>query len=231
MAFVKVSLMVDVKGPIRAYLYPHKAILVELESLEKKSMSLHMEGGGDLEEFKRRLEFLKMFFDAHEAGEEAALYPAADSVRKDIAKPFEWDKHVAEEYFRMIFDAIGEFGKSRERSASLRIVMGMSALRASLGPHESKEDEVLLPLIDSGLDARAQGEVVGKAMSKFDPSAVENVEKFLIKRLSQNERVEFLKVVKLGASPEIFNAIIGWVKEVLSEDEWKELKAKMPELA
>lgn len=223
--------MNDLKGPIKAYLYPHKAILVELESLETKSMTLHMGNAGELEELKHRLEFLKMFFDAHEAGEEASLYPAAGSLRKDIEKPFEWDRHVSEEYFRMIFDAIEEFRKSNERSASLKIVMGMSALRASLGPHETKEDEILLPLIDSGLDARAQGEVVGKAMSKFDPSSVEDVEKFLIKRLSQNERAEFLKVVKLGASPEIFNAIIGWVKEVLSEDEWKELKTKMPELA
>jgi len=42
--------------------------------------------------------------------------------------------------------------------------------------------------------------------------------------------VDFLKVVKQGAPPETFKAITEWVREVLSKEEWEELKIKMPEL-
>jgi hemerythrin-like domain-containing protein len=227
---MRLRFMVEIKGPIKGYYYPHKAIRVELESLEKKSVTLDSESTAELEEFKHRLDFLKMFFNAHEDGEEASLYPAAGNLRKDLNKAFEWDRHISEECFKMIFEAIDEYRKSRARSASLKIVRGMAALGTFLGAHETKEDEILLPLIDRELDPKAQGEVIGKAMSKFPPSTVEDVEKFLIKRLTQNDRVDFLRIVKQGAPLETFKAITKWVKEVLSEEEWKELKIKMPEL-
>ena len=222
--------MVEIKGPIRGYYYPHKAIRVELESLENKSVTLDSESTGGLDEFKSRLDFLKLFFIAHEDGEEASLYPTANNLIKDLNKTFEWDRHVSEEYFQIIYEAIDEFRKSRERSTSLKIVRGMAALRAFLGAHENKEDEILLPLIDRELDSKEQGQVLGKAMSKFPPSTVEDVEKFLIRRLTQDERVDFLRIVKQGAPAETFKAITEWVREVLSEKEWKELKVKMPEL-
>jgi len=227
---MKVRLMVEIKGPIRGYYYPHKAIRVELESLESKSATLDLESADELAEFKNRINFLKLFFNAHEDGEEASLYPTASNLRKDLSKPFEWDRHISEGYFQMISEAIDELRKSRERSALLKVMRGTAALRAFLSAHEIKEDEILLPLIDGELDPKEQGQVLGKAMSKFPESAVEDVEKFLVKRLAQDERVDFLKVVKQGAPPETFKAITEWVREVLSKEEWEELKIKMPEL-
>ena len=222
--------MVEIKGPIRAYYYPHKAIRVELESLESKSANLDLKNTDQLAEFENRINFLKQFFYAHEEGEEAALYPTASRLRKDMSKPFEWDRHVSEEYFQTISGAIAELKKSGELSAQLKLMRGTAALRAFLGAHETKEDEILLPLMDVELDPKEQGQIIGKAMSKFPESTVEDVEKFLVKRLTQDERVDFLRIVNQGAPPETFKAITKWVKEVLSEVEWEELRNKMPEL-
>jgi hypothetical protein len=112
----------------------------------------------------------------------------------------------------------------------VKIAQATAALRAYLAAHEIKEDEILLPLLDAELSPPEQGKAIGAAMSKFPPSSVEEVEKFLIKRLSQPERIGFLKVIKKGAPPETFKAITVWVKEVVSLSDWNELTAKMPEL-
>lgn len=222
--------MVEIKGPISGYLYPHKAILVELENLEKLSTTILTQNTA-LQEFKERINFMKLFFTAHEDGEEAALYPAAERLRKGLGKTFEWDRHINEQYFQAISEAITEYktGENPQRAA-MKIAQATAALRAYLGTHEVKEDEILLSLLDAELPPPEQGKVIGAAMSKFPPTSVEEVEKFLIKRLSQPERIGFLKVIKKGAPPETFKAITIWVKEVVSTGEWKELTAKMPEL-
>jgi len=222
--------MVEIKGPISGYLYPHKAILVELENLEKLSATL-LTRNDALKEFEEKINFMKLFFIAHEDGEEAALYPAAERLRKGLSKPFEWDRHISEQYFQAISAAIAECKTSKNLpAAALKIAQTTAALRAFLEPHEVKEDEILLPLLDAELPPPEQGKVIGAAMSKFPPSSVEDVEKFLIKRLSQPERVGFLKIIKQGAPAETFKAITGWVKEVVSPAEWKELTAQMPDL-
>ncbi len=222
--------MVEIKGPISGYLYPHKAIIVELENLEKLSAVL-LTRKDMIREFEERINFMKLFFIAHEDGEEAALYPTAEHLRKGLSKPFEWDRHVNEQYFNAIYAAIAEYKTSNNLlSEGLKLVQTTSALRAFLGSHEVKEDEILLPLLDGELAPPEQGKVIGAAMSKFPPSSVEDVEKFLIKRLNQVERIGFLKVIKQGAPQETFQAIITWVKEVVSPEDWKELTAKMPEL-
>ena len=222
--------MVEIKGPIGGYLYPHKAILVELENLEKLSGDL-LTKSNLLKEFEERINFMKLFFIAHEDGEEVSLYPTAERLRKGLSKPFEWDRHINEQYFQAISAAISEYKTSgKPQTAALKIVQATSALRAFLGAHEVKEDEILLPLLAAELTPPEQGKVIGAAMSKFPPSSVEDVEKFLIKRLNQSERIGFLKVIKQGAPPETFKAITVWVKEVVSPEEWKELTAKMLEL-
>ncbi len=174
---------------------------------------------------------MKLFFIAHEDGEEVALYPAAERLRKGLSKPFEWDRHINEQYFQAIYSAIAECKTSKNPPASaVKLAQATTALRAFLGPHEVKEDEILLPLLDAELPPPEQGKVIGAAMSEFPPSSVEDVEKFLIKRLSQPERVSFLKIIKQGAPAETFKAITVWVKEVVSSKEWQELTAQMPEL-
>jgi len=222
--------MVEIKGPISGYLYPHKVILVELENLEKLSATL-ITRSDVLLEFEKRINFMKLFFIAHEDGEEAALYPTAERLRKGSSKPFEWDRHLNEQYFQAISAAIAEYKTSKNlQTAAVKLAQATAALRAFLGAHEVKEDEILLPLLDAELTPPEQGKVIGAAMSKFPPSSVEEVEKFLIKRLNQPERIGFLKVIKQGAPLETFKAITVWVKEVVSPEEWKELTDKMPEL-
>lgn len=219
--------VVKVKGPIRGYYYPHKAICVELESLEKMNLALNLRSTGKLEELKGRISFLKQFFRAHEDGEEASLYPTSDNLEEGISKPFEWDRQRSEELFQAVLESIEEFRKSRKQSTLLKVIVNVAALSAFQGAHEIKEDEILLPLLDEKLDPKEQGQVIGKAMSKFPPSAVEDVEKFLIKRITQEDRVDFLKMIKESAPPEMLETITKWVREVLSEEEWKELQTKM----
>ena len=222
--------MVEIKGPISGYLYPHKAIRVELENLEKLSATL-LTRNDALQEFKERINFMKLFFTAHEDGEEAALYPAAERLSKGLGKSFEWDRHINEQHFQAISAAIEEYKTSENhQTAAVKLAQATAALRAFLGEHEVKENEILLPLLDAELTPPEQGKVIGAAMSKFPPSSVEDVEKFLVKRLSQPERIGFLKVIKQGAPPEMFKAITVWVKEVVSPEEWKELTAQMSEL-
>ena len=222
--------MVEIKGPISGYIYPHKAILVELENLEKLSATLITRSDA-IQEFNERINFMKLFFTAHEDGEEAALYPAAEGLRKGLGKSFEWDRHINEQNFQAVIAAIAEYKTSKNlHTSSVKIAQATAALRAYLAAHEVKEDEILLPLIAAELTPPEQGKVIGAAMSKFPPSSIEEVEKFLIKRLNQPERIGFLKAIKQGAPPETFKAITVWVKEVVSPAEWNELTAKMPEI-
>lgn len=222
--------MVQIKGPISGYLFPHRAIIVELENLEKFSANLSTRA--EISEFEKRVNFLYTVFTAHEDGEEAALYPISEQVRKGLSKPFEWDRQLNEKLFEDIFKAIAEYKKGENQvQAALKIAQSTAALKAFLGAHEIKEDEILLPLIDAEIPPPEQAKIMGAAMSKFQPQSVEQVEKFLLERLSQLERVAFLRMIKQGGQPDTFRAVSKWTREVVSPEEWKELTEQVPELA
>lgn len=218
----------QIKGPVRAILYTHKAIKAELATLRDAAEKLELNANFD--QIGEKVEFLHDAVSAHAAGEEAAFYPAADELRRDISQVYQWEHKVDEEYFKNIKGYIASL-RNDGRPPDLReIKRNVYALHATLSTHAQKEDDLLVPLIDSELEPLRQGEMVGKIVAAVPPELMEKVFKWIVGAISTAERADYLGIVKKGAPPERFQVMVGWVRQVLPGDQWQELVAAMPEL-
>ncbi len=216
----------QIKGPIRAIFYIHKAIRTELDTLRDLAEKLELDS--DCSEIERRVNFLADVVDAHAQGEEGAFYPAMDELRRDISLVFSWDHKIDEGYFQAIKQSITKIKGGGNQSDLVGLKRNIYALHATLGAHAQKEDDLLIPLADREMDLGEQGEMVGKISAKIPPHQMEEGLKWIVGTISLEERADYLGIMKRGVPPESFDMIAGWVKEVLTADEWQELSSRLP---
>jgi hypothetical protein len=142
----------------------------------------------------------------------------------------EYDK-VDEEYFGEIKGCITRLGTTGQQSDLDSLKWHVHALQSFLSAHAQKEDDLLLPLIDSELGPEKQGEMVGQISAHIPPELLEPMLKWIIGALTVEERADWLGIIQGGAPPEGFVVMMAWVNESLPAADWGELLEKKPGLA
>lgn len=214
-----------IKGPMRSIFYPHKAIITELGILKDLTEKLAL--NSDFNELEDRVNFLSDVVNVHAKSEEDVFYPAVDELRKDISKVFIWDHELDEKYFQAIKESMAKLKGGGKQIDLENLNRNVCALSATLSAHAKKEDDLLVPLIDEEIDPMRQGEMVGKIVAHIPPHMMERVFKWIVSIISSEERADFIGIMKKGMPPERFDVVKGWTKEILSENEWKELLSRI----
>jgi hypothetical protein len=97
--------------------------------------------------------------------------------------------------------------------------------------HAPKEDDLLVPLIDSEVSLEKQGEIVGRISAYIPPEMMEGMVKWMVGIFTVEESADFLGIIQSGTPPEGFAVVMEWVRETLPARDWGELLEKMPALA
>ena len=219
-----------VKGPIRSFFHVHKAIKTELNSMADQVEKLDVDSDFSTS-LGGRVNFLSDVVKAHAGGEEEFLYPVVDELRRDLSNAYRWDHKVDEKYFGEIKGCITRLETTGQQSDLDSLKWHVHALQSFLSAHAQKEDDLLLPLIDSELSPEKQGEMVGQISAHIPPELLEPMLKWIVGALTVEERADFLGIVQGGAPPERFAVMMEWVKETLPARDWGELLEKQPGLA
>ncbi len=220
----------QIKGPIRGFFYAHKAIRTELAALA--NLAERLAPNANINEFEDRLEVLHILVKAHAGGEEDGFYPGLDRVRKDISKAYIWDHKLDEELFESIKKSIARIKGNGKPSDIESLRMDMLTLKATLSAHAQKEDDLLVPLADAEMPLSEQGAIAGKVVAGIPPHLRERIfKRIVISALTTEERADYIGLVNKGLPPEVFQTMVGWVREVLPANDWKDLVQMTPELA
>ncbi len=140
----------QIKGPIRAIFYVHKAIRTELDTL--RDLAEKLELSTDFSEIEDRVNFLGDVVNAHAMGEEDAFYPAMDELRRDISKAYSWDHELDEKLFQNVKESIARMKGGGNQSDLDSLKRNVYALNSTLSAHAQKEDDLLIPLTDKEID-------------------------------------------------------------------------------
>jgi len=215
----------EIKGPIRAINYPHKAIRCELNSLVDLVESATL--GSDFSEMENRVNLLKKFVEFHADAEEDYVYPALNSLHANIADAYSWDHKVDAEYFQNITLALQKVknGGTEDNLQNLR--RNIIALRTLLHAHSKKEDDLLIPIIDTEISPPDQGAMLGKISSKIPPDFARETVPFLFGYLTTAERADYLGIMRQGMPPENFDMMMGWLGDALPSNDMEELRLLM----
>jgi iron-sulfur cluster repair protein YtfE (RIC family) len=213
----------DVKGPIKAFYYPHKTIREELKKLELMASELPER----LEELEKRFVLLRGLMEAHTRGEKRVFYPAINNLRKGMGDFLDWDAQLENDYIERIHKTIQNLKKKWNQDAANKLMREIAALHMLQTAHTKKEDELALPLIDREIEPPEQGKIVGGMSQQIPRDILEDLFKLMIKSLNQDERKNYLQIIKRGVPPEEFKSMAKWAKDAITEEDWSDLKSSI----
>lgn len=222
--------MTDVDGPLQAFVYAHDAIREELDRLQEETAALDVGDPDEVAAVRDRFGFFEAYMGIHDDIEDAGLYPALEEYREGASDVFEWDHRRAETYFATFDEQLAAVENGDGDVSHDDLVATMASIRALIRAHATKEDELLLPLLDERLSVPEQAEITAKAGEVTPDDLTEDTTKFLMKRIDQDGREYMLGVYDQGMPDDVFEAVVGWTKSVVSDDEWEDLTERLSAL-
>lgn len=222
-------------SPMQMYRYVHDAILREVQSLEERAKELNRDSAEEVEALLGRIWWFHDIIKAHEHTEEQVLFPALENRYRFVAESYAFDHDDSD---AVVFARIGEAGTglrraggSGDRRTGAELLYRQSvALNEHLRLHITKENELLIPKLESEFDLDEQRDIAGAMAGLIDPPVMAQLVDWMYRGMTTVDRegmVRFLMVV-LPEGP--LAAVTGMLSGI-DTGAWAEMQRRIPELA
>jgi len=178
--------------------------------------------GGDLTPILNRFHVLNEVLDYHARGEEAAVFPAVDSLRPLVAKAYLIDH-------RELDAMCAGLEAMRASPDVLDAARATAALNAHLRIHLDKEDVHLYPIIRENVSETDQA-AIGRVMSsKVPPDKLPLFLGWLIPLLDLTDQVNVTRGWMKLMPPQVFSNLKPAIQR-LTGPNWPKITEQIPEL-
>uniref|UniRef100_A0A6N2KJY0 Hemerythrin-like domain-containing protein n=1 Tax=Salix viminalis TaxID=40686 RepID=A0A6N2KJY0_SALVM len=150
----------DTKSPILIFLYFHKAIRNELDSLHR--LALAFATGHQNVEIKplfQRYRFLRLVYKYHSNAEDEVIFPALDNRVKNVANSYSLEHKGESSLFDQLFELLNSYTQSNE-SFPRELASCTGALQTSLSQHMAKEEQQVFPLLIEKFSVEEQASLI-----------------------------------------------------------------------
>ncbi|CAH9084819.1 unnamed protein product [Cuscuta epithymum] len=166
----------DDHSPILFFLFFHKAIRLELDSLHHSALAYATGQLSDIQPLLQRYRFLRSVYKHHSDAEDEVMFPALDIRVKNIARTYSLEHKGESDLFDHLFELLNSHDQSHE-SFPRELASCTGALQTSVCQHMSKEEEQVFPLLIDKFSVEEQASLVWqflcsipvKMMRKFLP--------------------------------------------------------------
>nr|GLL21912.1 zinc finger protein BRUTUS-like [Ipomoea trifida] len=166
----------DEDSPILFFLFFHKAIRQELDSLHRSALAYATGQLSDIQPLLERYRFLRSVYKHHSDAEDEVIFPALDKRVKNVARTYSLEHKGESDLFDLLFELLNSHNQSHE-SFPRELASCTGALQTSLCQHMSKEEEQVFPLLIEKFSFEEQASLVWqflcsipvKMMRKFLP--------------------------------------------------------------
>lgn len=222
-------------GPMSMYLYVHGAILREVADIEAVAKDLKWDDAGDVQALGERLDWFRTMTRRHEDSEEEVLFPALNRRIDFVAETYEFDH---EDFEHHVFSGITEArtGLARSTTASDLRDSGEQLYRESVALHEhmrlhiSKENELLLPHLETEFDVAEQAEIAGAMAGMFDPQLMAQVVDFTYRWHSASDRAAMLRFLHAILPPPAYQGLTEYLRANNAQS-WPDTEKRLADLA
>lgn len=217
-------------GPATGVRFIHFAMEREAAALEDAAGRLA--NGAMARTLAERLAFFESVNELHTEGEEVAIFPALEERLKHHVGPYLLDHIEERARFREIHGLLDRLAASDapDLEVKARLVRQTASLRDGLALHIRKENEILVPLVESLFSPAEQAAMVGKAIAHFPPDQMQFIMPWLVSWLDPPDREAYLRDLITVMPPAVLATATGWLKRGLAPDAWADLKARLPQL-
>jgi hypothetical protein len=208
--------------PVDAILAFHNAFRNDLERIDSAAFD-SAKGKEGLAATIGRFRFFNEILDWHARGEEAAVFPAVEHVAPLVAEAYIMDH-------RGLDVAFGELNASYSAHDSLRTARATAAFRFHLDMHLDKEDAHLYRIFRERISPPDQGKAVGIMAGMIPQERFSEVVTWLVPLIGADDRENMTRIWQKMLPPPAFDGVKSLVKNSIGNNEWAELKRRIPTL-
>ncbi len=221
-------------GPMQMYLYVHDAILREVAYFETAARELNRDSAEGVAEFADRMSWFHGMIKIHERTEEDVLFPALEARFRFVAESYafdhdDYDAHVFGDIDRAITGLTRAEGNGERRDHSELLHRQSVALHEHMRLHITKENELLLPKLESEFDIAEQAELAGAMAGMVEPPLMAQLVGWMYRGQAAQDREGMVRFL-MQVLPEDPLAVITGMLAGIDTEAWEEMRRRIPEL-
>ncbi|CAK7349704.1 unnamed protein product [Dovyalis caffra] len=182
----------DTKSPILIFLYFHKAIRNELDSLHR--LALAFATGHQTLEIKplfERYRFLRLVYEHHSNAEDEVIFSALDIRVKNVAHSYSLEHKGESNLFDQLFELLNSYTSNESFPRELASCTG--ALQTSLSQHMAKEEQQVFPLLIEKFSVEEQASLIWQFICSIPMNMLAEFLPWLSSSISSVEYQDMLK--------------------------------------
>lgn len=221
--------------PTDALVFVHNAIRKEVRDIEAAVGGLDTADALQFPVLAERFALLTQFLHDHEGAEEQAFFPAIEERAPHVIEAYEIDHRSNDEIVGQMARSLDQLqrasGPTEAAVTARALQVHAIELRATLMLHLRKEERHLVGVTDKYYTLPEQGAIVGRMSAAMPREHFVSGMGWVFGRLEQDDRTGLLSIMRMGAPPEVFGAILGIVQRTVTPEDWMDLGQRIPGLA
>jgi hypothetical protein len=209
-------------GPIDAVVAIHNAFRRDIADIDAAALAA-ADGRPGMEETLERFRFFNEVLVWHANGEEAAMFPALESVAPLVAEAYEKDHRGLD----AAFDALSRAVSARDPLGSARAT---AAFKFHLDLHLYKEDTHLYRIIRERVSLPDQGRALGVMAGGVPQDRFPEFVAWMFPLLADVDRENMIRIWQTVMPAEAFTGAMHLVRQAIG-DGCAELERRIPDLA
>lgn len=207
--------------PVDAIRAIHNAFRKDIAAIDAAAYSAAF-GGGGLDQVTKRGAFFNEILVWHADGEEAAVFPALETVAPLVAEPYERDHRGLDSLFESLHKAIN----ASDALATARVT---AALKFHLDIHLDKEDAHLYRIFKERVSLSDQGAAVGRMAREVPQERFAELVGWLYPLIGPDDRENMTRIWRQLLPEPAFSGATKLIQTAIGND-WGELTRRIPEL-
>ncbi|KAH8491823.1 hypothetical protein H0E87_021430 [Populus deltoides] len=210
----------DTKSPILIFLYFHKAIRNELDTLHL--LTLAFATGHQTVEIKplfQRYRFLRLVYKYHSNAEDEVIFPALDNRVKNVANSYSLEHKGESNLFDQLFELLNSYTQNDE-SFPRELASCTGVLQTSLSQHMAKEEQQVFPLLIEKFSVEEQASLIWQFICSIPVNMLAEFLPWLSSSISPVEYQDMLKCLSMIIPKEklLQQVIFTWMEGKKSTD-------------
>jgi hypothetical protein len=208
--------------PVDAIRVFHNAFRNDLERIDAAAYSW-AKGTGGPDATIERFRFFNEILVWHAIGEEAAIFPAVETVAPLVTEPYTKDHRGLDEAFE-------ELRASYAARDSLKTARATAAFRFHMNIHLLKEDTHLYRIFRERIPLPEQGKAVGVMASKIPKERYAEMVGWLLPLVGNDDREDMTRIWQMVLPAPAFAGVKELIRKSIGSTDWTELARRIPNL-
>ncbi len=205
--------------PVDAIRVFHNAFRTDLKRIDAAAFDA-AKGKEGLAATIERFRFFNEILVWHAKGEEAAVFPAVESVAPLVAEAYLMDHHGLDAAFE-------ELNTSYSARDPLKTARATAAFRFHMNMHLNKEDTHLYRIFRERIPLPDQGKVVGTMAGMIPQARFPETVMWLYPLIGMDDRETMTRIWQMLMPAQVFSNVTVLIRKAVGND-WEELVRRIP---